>query len=422
MNIHTKIGLIGGMFLAMCTAPAFAQMPGMPYMPAPTAITLAQNQKYMIASMYDTDYLPYTAPTAAASTASVAADGTGESIVINVQGSIPTTGITVYISAMSTGSGILQAYTSSSITVPANLTEDGISRNLILSWEEQSYTASTTSIRAKIVAVGGVLNVRKLDVNAGIGNDCLGLLLGTFSYPYDKAGHLTTYQLRDIGGVPDKMYGRTDNGGAVEHNFIYIPIVGEDGKIWLNNNLGADYSNVDLVSFNPGMQSIASDDYHAFGSLFQWGRKPDGHELIEWTDSSGTPKYGTTSTNNDDPSDALFVLSSDWRITSDNDLWGNEASANNPCPSGFRVPTLIESTTYLSAAKITNRTNAAAASLRLSAAGFRGNENGDLYSTSFGILWCSTVSAQTSYSWTAGGTSFHNYPRGLALSVRCIEN
>jgi hypothetical protein len=56
--------------------------------------------------------------------------------------------------------------------------------------------------------------------------------------------------------------------------------MGEDGKVWLNNNLGADYSNVSSSSFSPGTQATVYNDYHAYGSLFQWGRPADGHELI----------------------------------------------------------------------------------------------------------------------------------------------
>ncbi len=57
MNTHTKIGVLAGLLLAIGAEQALAQMPGMPYMPyvKPATITLTQNQKYMLASIYDAD-------------------------------------------------------------------------------------------------------------------------------------------------------------------------------------------------------------------------------------------------------------------------------------------------------------------------------------------------------------------------------
>jgi hypothetical protein len=105
MNTHTKIGVLAGLLLAIGAEQALAQMPGMPYMPyvKPATITLTQNQKYMLASIYDADYLPYTAPTAAATTTRPVPAGGTSPVTIDVQGSIPTTGVTVYIPATATG-------------------------------------------------------------------------------------------------------------------------------------------------------------------------------------------------------------------------------------------------------------------------------------------------------------------------------
>lgn len=333
MNIHTKISLIGGMFLAMCTTLVFAQMPGMPYMPyvkpiIPATITLSQNQKYMVASIYDTDYLPYTTPTAAAATGAVTADGNAESTTVNVQGSISS--ITVYIPVTATGDGTLQAYTSSPITIPAALTQDLKSRDLTLSWAAQAYTSSTISITATLAVVGGAtLNAKKLDINGGVGNDHLGVLLGSLSYPYNHAGTTTTYQIRDIAGIPDKMFGKYDTGNhsTYEHNFIYVPVVGEDGNIWLNNNLGADYNNISSSVFSlygPAQQASYCDDYHAYGSLFQWGRCADGHELISWSGNNGTAKYSAISgqSASDTPTNANFLYGTDdWRNPQNDNLW-----------------------------------------------------------------------------------------------------
>ncbi len=99
----------------------------------PNTIELAQSQKYPVASIYDQDYVPFTTPTAAATTATAMGDGTNEAYTIDFQGSITTAGITVQIPVTATASDNLPAY-STTITVPSSLTQDGISQNLNLSW------------------------------------------------------------------------------------------------------------------------------------------------------------------------------------------------------------------------------------------------------------------------------------------------
>jgi len=400
----------------------------------PATITLGTSQTYFVASVYDQDYLPYTAPTSAATTATLAADGTSESLTVDVKGSITTTGVTVNIPATATGSGTLPAY-STTITIPAASTEDGISRQLNLSWTSQAYTSSTTYITATIKAVGGTLNAIQLDINAGIGSDYLGYLLGTFTYPYDNAGNTTTYKVRDIAAIPDKKFVQYDSGNtsSYEHNFLYLPVTGEDGNIWLSNNLGADYTNLSSSSFSLTGQATAYNDYHAYGSLFQWGRNSDGHELVTWTSgTAGTVKYGTTSTlsSTDTPSHALFIYNAsspyDWRSPQNDNLWQGVSGTNNPCPSGFRVPTDAELTALVTAAGITNRSNAASSNLKFSSAGYRYSANGTLSTAGIaGFYWSSSVSSAYAIqrrfysSWTDRNTSG---PRASGISVRCIKD
>lgn len=257
-----------------------------------------------------------------------------------------------------------------------------------------------------------------MDVNAGIGSDGLGVLLGTVTYPYNAAGDRTSFQIRAIAGIPDKMYGVADKtGSTTAHNFLYLPVLAEDGRVWLNNNLGSDYANVNSSDFNLAQQAIAYNDYKAYGSQFQWGRKPDGHELVSWTSStSGSSLYEPSN-------EALKVATTEWRTAQNNDLWST-ISAHNPCPTGFRVPTDAEYTALSAAAGITDYTTAVASSLRLTAAGYRYCHNGFDRVALRGYYWTQVADGEiASYSSFSDVSNEISSTRlGYGLSVRCIKD
>ncbi len=241
------------------------------------------------------------------------------------------------------------------------------------------------------------------------------------------------YEVNDLNlpehAILDRSFFKKTNG-IFEHRFVYLPVTNSTtGRTWLNNNLGADYANVDSSAYNPSQQATALDDHKASGSMFQWGRKADGHELMDWTPFHGPEskrsgstivnflgkgKYGITETPADEPSHSLFILSQydiaqyDWRVNHDDTLWAGESSPNNVCPIGYRLPLnpnagheapaddgknewYVESSTWSSQ----DRAGAFASELKLSVSGERKPYNGNV-DTHLGI---------DPYYWA--GTEFH---------------
>lgn len=199
----------------------------------------------------------------------------------------------------------------------------------------------------------------------------------------------------------------------------YGTVIGADGRTWLDRNLGAT------------RVATSFDDYQAYGSLFQWGRGADGHQLITHTDATtATPVNGDTNTlsASDTPPDALFIKAppwispSDWRSPQNNNLWQGATGVNNPCPSGFRLPTSIEWSTLVTAAGITHRGTAYSSILKLTAGGYRSFTALPTSQGINGMYWSSSVNgtSATNLSFddhSAGSSS--NY-RGYGGTVRCI--
>jgi Fibrobacter succinogenes major domain (Fib_succ_major) len=227
-------------------------------------------------------------------------------------------------------------------------------------------------------------------------------------------------------GILDRAYGQTING-ANNHNFVYYSVIGADGKTWLNNNLGAYYANQDHPSFNFTQQATSETDYLAYGSLFQWGRPADGHELITWTNSTaGTAVNGTTTiqSNSDTPADNLFITTNsppnDWRGTQNDNLWQGVNGINNPCPVGYRVPTIAELNSLATLSSITSSATAASSTLKFTLPGTRNRTNGSLFTIGInGQYWATTAYSFSIYS---ANISSGTLLRAFGNSVRCIKD
>ena len=193
------------------------------------------------------------------------------------------------------------------------------------------------------------------------------------------------------------------------------------GKIWMDRNLGAT------------QVATSSTDHLAYGSLYQWGRGSDGHELVNWSNSTtGTPVNVTTNvlSTTDAPGNSNFITASggpvDWRSGQNNNLWQGVNGINNPCPSGFRIPTGPEWSAEALTWTSQDPAGAFSSPLKLTTAGWRNDVGQFNYQGSNGYYWSSTVSNPTAeaLTFTPSGVSITEYGqyRVNGNSIRCIRN
>uniref|UniRef100_UPI004047B69E FISUMP domain-containing protein n=1 Tax=Algoriphagus sp. TaxID=1872435 RepID=UPI004047B69E len=196
------------------------------------------------------------------------------------------------------------------------------------------------------------------------------------------------------------------------------------GKIWMDRNLGAT------------QVATSSTDHLAYGSLYQWGRGSDGHQIIVWTSSTtsnGAEQINQTpslSNNKDAPGNGDFILAPnspyDWRSPQNANLWQGVSGVNNPCPTGYRIPTDVEwDAERLSWGNSNqNAAGALASPLKLPMAGLRSN-NGSLFDVdTFGRYWSSTVSSTNArrLDFNSSTANMSTRNRASGLSVRCLKD
>lgn len=225
-------------------------------------------------------------------------------------------------------------------------------------------------------------------------------------------------------GQGDVMIFNTNWVSISDHTILY----GNDGKVykelisrssgrtWLDRNLGAE------------QMATSYDDYKAYGSLYQWGRLRDGHEKIGWTSSDWGNESGFTIVQSDTivPGHDDFIGSppapndphNDWLETSNDNLWQGVNGINNPCPSGFRIPTKEE---FEAETNIIN-------DLRLAYSGYRESSYGSLNYPSFQARYWSSSIVNNKVIYLEVKTTDNNIQikeesyRNRGLSVRCIKD
>ena len=183
-------------------------------------------------------------------------------------------------------------------------------------------------------------------------------------------------------------------------------------RIWMDRNLGAD------------RVAQSSGDTLAYGDLYQWGRLTDGHE----DRYSGTT---TTLSQTDVPGhDDMIITPSgqndnDWRNGHNDNLWQGEGGINNPCPAGFRIPTVDEWQAEMQSWSSNDDAGAINSPLRLPKAGRRQHTDGSLiYVGVYGYCWSSTVDGIQAIRmhFGPGIGGYDGSHRAIPYSVRCIKD
>jgi len=201
---------------------------------------------------------------------------------------------------------------------------------------------------------------------------------------------------------------------TITHNGTSYGIVTSPytGKVWLDRNLGAAEV---CTSFN---------DTACYGDYYQWGRAFDGHQ-----DSMS----GTTSTQAIDVNSAgsSFIKGSrDWASVDDEGTirranW-SATDGSSVCPSGFRVPSIIELRAETLDNGETNRVTLFSNFLKLPSAGFRKYSSGALSSQGeFGNVWSSSLNSDSvviSFDFSRAGAIAESSTHAYGFSVRCLKD
>ena len=170
--------------------------------------------------------------------------------------------------------------------------------------------------------------------------------------------------------IPDDLPIEVFTFKGNEYGVVTNPLT---GRTWLDRNLGAN------------RVAIASTDTQSFGDLYQWGRATDGHE-------KRFSSITRTISNSDKPGHGSFILESppiwDWRVPRNDSLWQGVTGTNNPCPKGYRLPTIEELNTERNSWPFNNSEGAYQSPLKLPYTGYRSGTGYAAYTV--GYYWSSS--------------------------------
>ena len=210
------------------------------------------------------------------------------------------------------------------------------------------------------------------------------------------------------------------NAIAYEHGVVTTTT----GRTWMQWNLGATAFPSDNLNAN----------ITTMGGLYQWGRATDGHQV---RNSGVTPITSTTAPKTYDAASVklgkFFTTYTSWLNPQNDHLWQGVNGINNPCPSGYRLPTLNEFNAEISAASIYGSDAAFNSVLKLQR--LKRRDGATSAGTNYidgSFYWTSTVQAfdENGTDPTAyyvffnpnGDTETNGFPRYHGLAVRCIKD
>jgi hypothetical protein len=221
-------------------------------------------------------------------------------------------------------------------------------------------------------------------------------------------------------------------------------------RVWHSKNLGAQQVATKANTDTDG-------DYLSYGSLFQWGRAADGHELMNWSsyDDIDAAVNDTTATraattvavdnkfiiNNATPYDWVENTTQDENNVDDDGAirsanW-SKTDGSSICPIGYRVPTdtELEADTLLDGQDWNDGTDARLLVfnnfLKLPTPGYRSRIYGSIDNISIrGRVWSGSASDPSkgpnarplSFDDTGAAAKMADYSRGNGYTVRCIKD
>ena len=183
------------------------------------------------------------------------------------------------------------------------------------------------------------------------------------------------------------------------------------GKIWMDRNLGASQA------------ATSSTDFNAYGDLYQWGRRADGHQCR-------TSPTTATLSSVDQPTNGNFIINNsglyDWRSPQNTFLWQGVNGVNNPCPNTYRLPTDVELQAEYQSWSTQNPAGAFASPMKWTLAGYRNSNSSLVYVGTYGYYWSSSVSGTTTsnsrYLVFSGAPTLYDLGRVYGMSVRCVKD